>query len=62
MELIENIEDIKVQVYSRDKALELQQEQIDKAMQDLREAKQFEHESKSLAIMNSSLEQENKRL
>ena len=39
LELIENIEDLKVQVYSRDKALELQQKQIEMGMEDLREAK-----------------------
>ena len=39
LELIENIEDLKVQVYSRDKALQLQQSQIEQVMEDLREAK-----------------------
>ena len=48
LELIENIEDLKVQVYSRDKAIQLQQAQIDQAMEDIREAKQFEHTCKTL--------------
>ena len=39
LELIENIEDLKVQVYSREKAIELQMAQIQQAMEDLREAK-----------------------
>ena len=39
LELIENIEDLKVQVYSRDKAIELQMGQIQQVMEDLREAK-----------------------
>lgn len=55
LELIENIEDLKVQVYSRDKALELQQTQIEQIMEDLREAKQFEHSCKTLQIINNSL-------
>mmetsp|Transcript_10719 Transcript_10719/g.13373 ORF Transcript_10719/g.13373 Transcript_10719/m.13373 type:complete len:100 (-) Transcript_10719:1090-1389(-) len=62
LELIENIEDLKVQVYSRDKALELQQAQIEQSMEDLREAKQFEHQCKTLQIINNSLEEENARL
>ena len=61
LELIENIEDLKVQVYSRDKALELQQAQIEQSMEDLREAKQFEHQCKTLQIINNSLEEENAR-
>ena len=62
LELIENIEDLKVQVYSRDKALELQQKQIEMGMEDLREAKQFQHECKTLRILNTALETENARL
>ena len=62
LELIENIEDLKVQVYSRDKALQLQQVQIEQSMEDLREAKQFEHTCKMLKIINTSLETENTNL
>ena len=48
LELLENIEDLKVQVYSRDKSIDLQQSQIGQLMEDLREAKQFEHQCKAL--------------
>ena len=48
LDMIETIEDLKVQVYSRDKALQLQQAQIEQTMEDLREAKQFEFTCKSL--------------
>lgn len=62
LELLESIEDLKVQVYSRDKSIELQQGQISQLMEDLREAKQFEHQCKALQIINNSLEQEKARL
>ena len=62
LELLENIEDLKIQVYSRDKSVELQQQQIEQLIEDLREAKQFEHQCKTLQIANTSLEQENARL
>ena len=62
LELIENIEDLKVQVYSRDKAIELQMGQIQQVMEDLREAKQFEHTCKTLQIINNSLQLDVARL
>ena len=62
LELLESIEDLKIQVYSRDKSIELQQQQIEQLIEDLREAKQFEHQCKMLQIMNTSLERENQRL
>ena len=62
LDLLESIEDLKIQVYSRDKSIELQQQQIEQLIEDLREAKQFEHQCKMLQIMNTSLEKENQRL
>ena len=59
LELLEMIEDLKINVYSREKSVELQQSQIQGLMEDLREAKQFEYLCKTLQIMNNSLEAEN---
>lgn len=53
---------MKVQIYSRDKTVEMQQKQIKSLMEEIREAKQFEYLCKNLQIMNNSLEAENKRM
>ena len=55
LELLEMIEDLKIQIYSRDKTVEIQQQQVESLIEDLREAKQFEHECKTLKILNNSL-------
>lgn len=62
LELLESIEDLKINVYSRDKAVELLQAQISRLTEDLREAKQFEHRFKAVEMMKSSLESENQKL
>ncbi len=62
LELLEMIEDLKINVYSRDKAVELLQGQISKLSEDLREAKQYEFKYKTVAMMQNSLEAENKKL
>lgn len=62
LELLEHIEDLKINIYSRDKAVELFQGQIQRLTEDLREAKQFEHKFKTVTMMQHSLEAENKNL
>lgn len=62
LELLEHIEDLKINIYSRDKAVELLQGQISRLTEDLREAKQYEHKYKTVAMMQNSLEAENKKL
>ena len=62
LELLENIEDLKIQVYSRDKSVELQQLQIQQLIEDLRAAKQFEHRAERLQMASASLTAENARL
>lgn len=59
LELLNMIEDFKIEIYSRDKTVDLQQKQVIQLIEDLREAKQFEHECKTLKIMNNSLAKEN---
>ena len=62
MELLDLIEDLKIQVYPRDKTVDIQQSQLQELFEDLRDAKQFEHKCKTLQIMNNSLQKENTRL
>ena len=62
LELLEYIEDMKIQIFSRDKAVELQEKHVEMLIEDLREAKQFESLCKTLQIQVNSLTIENKRL
>jgi hypothetical protein len=39
LELLELIEDLKIQIYSRDKTVDLQQAQVEQLIEDLRDAK-----------------------
>lgn len=48
LELLESIEDYKIQLYAREKSVELAQDEIEKLLEDLREAKAFEHKCKML--------------
>lgn len=50
LELLEMIEDFKIQIYSKDKIVDLQQGQIEQLIEDLREAKQYEHKCKTMQI------------
>ena len=62
LDLMENIEDLKVEIYSRDRALELQQEQMEELKNELSKAKKFEHLCKSLEVENRSLKVANEEL
>ena len=48
IELLSELEDVKVQVYARDKALDLQQRQIEELLEELRESKGLENDVKLL--------------
>lgn len=48
MELLDLIEDLKIQIYARDKTVDIQQTQLEGLFEDLRDAKQFEHKCKTL--------------
>ena len=62
LDLLETIEDLKIGIYSRDKAIELFRDSQEKTLNDLREAKKAEIELKAVWIMKNSLEAENIRL
>ena len=48
LDLLETIEDLKIEIYSRDKAIELLRDSQEKTLHDLREAKRAEIELKAV--------------
>ena len=62
LDLMENIEDFKVEIYSRDRTIDLQQEQLEDVKVELGKAKKFEYLCKSLEIENQSLRLANDNL
>jgi len=59
LDLLQSIEDFKIEIYSRDKSISIFQDQIKRLSEDLREAKQYEHKYKAVYTMKLSLENEN---
>ena len=55
LELLEQIEDLKIQIFARDKSISLQSDSVQSLIEELREAKQFEHSAKTLLIEKISL-------
>lgn len=62
IELLAELEDVKIQVFARDKSIELQQNQIDELLEEMRELKGLENEVKRLRQNKSILEQDNEQL
>lgn len=62
IELLAELEDVKIQVFARDKSIELQQNQIDELLEEMRELKGLENEVKILEQSKEMLEQENEQL
>lgn len=62
IELMGELEDVKIQVFARDKSIELQQKQIEELLEELRESKGYENDIKILMQKNLALEDENARL
>lgn len=48
IELLNDLEEIKIQVFARDKSIQLQQIQIDELLEELRESKNLENDVKIL--------------
>ena len=46
IELLAEMEDVKIQVFARDKSIELQQNQIDELLEEMRELKGLENQLK----------------
>lgn len=62
LDLMNEIEEVKIQVYARDKSIELQQSQIDELLEELRESKGLENDVKILVQKKMAIEEENQRL
>lgn len=56
------MEDLKIQVYARDKSIALQQKQIEDLLEELRDVKSYENDIKLLVGKKIALEEENTRL
>lgn len=62
LELLDEIEEIKIQVYARDKSIDLQQKQIEDLLEELRDSKAVDNDIKILVSKKIALEEENQRL
>lgn len=62
IEQLEEMEDLRIQVYARDKSISLQQKQIESLLEELRDAKAIENDIKLLVHKKILLEEENGRL
>ena len=56
------MEDLKIQVYARDKSVALQQKQIEGLLEELRDVKAYENDIKLLVGEKIAVEEENQRL
>lgn len=56
------MEDLKIQVYARDKSVALQQKQIEGLLEELRDVKAYENDIKLLVGKKIAVEEENQRL
>ena len=62
LEILNDLEDLKIQVYARDKSIELQQKQIEELLEELRESKSVDNDIKILVSKKIAIEEENQRL
>lgn len=62
LELLDEMEELKIQIYSRDKSIELQQKQIEELLEELRESKSIDNDIKALVTKKIAIEEENQRL
>lgn len=56
------MEEVKIQVYARDKSVDLQQKQIEELLEELRESKGLENDVKILVQKKMALQDENEKL
>lgn len=62
LDLLSELEEIKIQVFARDKSIELQQKQIEDLLEELRELKGLENDVKIYMQKKTALQDENDRL
>lgn len=59
LEILNDMEDLKIQIYARDKSVELQQKQIEELLEELRESKSVDNDIKILVSKKIAIEEEN---
>ena len=62
LELLDEVEEVKIQVYARDKSIELQQKQIEDLLEELRDMKAIDNDIKVLIRKKAAVDEENARL
>ena len=62
LELLEELEEVRIQVYARDKSITLQQKQVEDLLEELRDARAGDGDAKALLLRKLALEEENQRL
>jgi len=62
LELLSELEEVKIQVYARDKTIELQARQINDLLRDIKEARMLENDMGITTQEKQVIEDENKRL
>jgi len=62
LDLMQMLEDFKIEVYSRDKTVQILQQEVQKLTTALRESKQFEHKYTASLTMQEGLKQQNAKL
>lgn len=62
LDLLQELEEVKIQVYARDKSVDLQQKQIEELLEELRESKGLENDVKILVQKKMALSDENEKL
>lgn len=62
LEILNDVEELKIQIYARDKSIELQQKQIEDLLEELRESKAVDNDIKILVSKKIAIEEENQRL
>ena len=62
LEMMAEMEDIKIEVFARDKSIELQKRQIEELLEELKESRGLENDVRILTQKNMVMEEETRRL
>ena len=60
--LLAELEDVKIEVFARDKSLELQKRQVEELLEELKESRGLENDVRILVQKNMVLEEDTRRL
>ena len=62
LELMAELEDVKIEVFARDKSIDLQRRQVEELLEELKESRGLENDVRILTQKNMVLEEETRRL